>query len=285
MKFKNTDWSVSGSKRYLKVFAKDLEDAGYKIPRGIKYHLGAIHYGLSDNGHIYGTTKPREANFTLPDQWTEALNYATEKEEKLEVGKWYKHPKSKFLAYYPNKDSFTCGGFGFDMGGDWSTSLGSRSKKEYRPATDKEVEEALIAEAKRRGFKKGVRFACLSVCAGEETIIEDSFRIYQGKLRATTDGCTNWADVFKDGQWAEIIEDKVPEINGYKMVVGGKSGRFGCARIYRHDIERLLIACGFTKKCGILNEKYNRTIKSITLDSGVTITVEELKEIVKHLEK
>ena len=29
MKFKNTDWSVSGSKRHLKAFAKDLEDAGF----------------------------------------------------------------------------------------------------------------------------------------------------------------------------------------------------------------------------------------------------------------
>jgi hypothetical protein len=72
-------------------------------------------------------------------------------------------------------------------------------------ATKKEVEEALIAEAKRRGFKEGV------TVAWDGTVIinnlKESFTmsVDGGRLKENN---SNW-NIFKNGKWAEIIE--VPE--------------------------------------------------------------------------
>jgi hypothetical protein len=67
-----------------------------------------------------------------------------------------------------------------------------------KPATDKEVEEALIKEAKKRGFKEGVRFKCLYNHDYKGKCIplfcSDGYLWLEG-------GC-----VFKDGKWATIVE-------------------------------------------------------------------------------
>ena len=80
-------------------------------------------------------------------------------------------------------------------------------------ATDKEVEEALIKEAKRRGFKRGVKFIKLSngvvqtvyglpyFQAGRvavESPITEWSSLYKG-------GCSN-PSIFDNGKWATIVE-------------------------------------------------------------------------------
>ena len=81
------------------------------------------------------------------------------KSEELEVGKWYKVKKPESiieaLICFDNKPTF----YGFDYTKGWTTCFNSaptiRGLRVCTPATDKEVEEALIKEAKKRGFKKG----------------------------------------------------------------------------------------------------------------------------------
>jgi hypothetical protein len=84
------------------------------------------------------------------------------KETELEVGKWYKQIDKYETDFLLNYQGDTNGSYGFwNLGyGEWSFSsddLGLQAT----PATDKEVEDALIKEAKRRGFKEGVKFKCL----------------------------------------------------------------------------------------------------------------------------
>jgi len=73
-----------------------------------------------------------------------------------------------------------------------------------RPATDKEVKEALIKEAKKRGFKKGVKV--VSPYNSDHTrVIASSFRFERGSLVFTCE--SGWRTyLFVDGKWATIIE-------------------------------------------------------------------------------
>jgi hypothetical protein len=117
---------------------------------------------------------------------------------------------SKYLAYH--KDGMR---YGFDFQGNWFglepikfvTAL-----EDENPATPKEVETALIKEAKKRGFKEGVRFQSFGgrgkhdMCFtmdGRDIIYDNNSLIIHSE---------NWgwrtAAIFKDGKWAEIVEDK-----------------------------------------------------------------------------
>ena len=77
----------------------------------------------------------------------------------LEVGVWYKYYGS-LLCFKGNETTskiIKC--YGFCSGWDEAISCGLGSDlNKWTPATDKEVEEALIKEAKKRGFKEGVIF-------------------------------------------------------------------------------------------------------------------------------
>jgi hypothetical protein len=75
------------------------------------------------------------------------------KEDALEVGKWYKRKQDSrlwFVTHIKNGSSY---GYGFDYSGYWADeSKGFNYSLELNKATDKEVREALIKEAERRGF-------------------------------------------------------------------------------------------------------------------------------------
>lgn len=76
------------------------------------------------------------------------------------------------------------------------------------PATDKEVSEALISEAKRRGYKNG-NYKCLSNYFPTIEKVKDVFFIRDGCLFAgLTENCNI---IFRYGVWAEIIEEPVYE--------------------------------------------------------------------------
>lgn len=279
MKFKNTDWSVEGSKHLLEAFAKDLEEAGLKTAE----HRFLIHSAFKDV-MFNQSNGDKKTNFKLPEQYNEALKYATEKEVELEAGMWYKDETSDHLACITTFNDVEYRYYGFDTNGKWiyDDFYHADYVCDLRPATDKEVESALIAEAKRRGFKKGVRFKELLLY--QYTIGDGELRVKFkgfGKLKSAGIHLHNdW--IFRDGKWAEIIEDKVPVItvNGadYKAEVIDYGVKFGCARFSKVQINRLY---------SILKETHsysNRAIKSITLDSGVEITVDKLKEIKEYLD-
>jgi hypothetical protein len=94
--------------------------------------------------------------------------------------------------------------YGFDYKGrwtrNWCENIGSTK---YTPATDKEVEQALIKEAKKRGFKKGVEISYLdnttNSCGFDGTLMFLS-GILVDKQHAT---------IFSYGKWAKIVKETI----------------------------------------------------------------------------
>jgi hypothetical protein len=202
---------------------------------------------------------------------------------------WYKNTVidlEDILIYWDEEKKSL---YGFDTSGNWFDDEQYGFHEDYDiPATDKEVQEALIEEAKRRGFKEGVtcRFN------GETFKLELKDFYIEG---ITLDGTAGFRDaygnvVFKDGKWAEIIKTKVI-INGYEMNQDGDIISFGCGKFNKEFFIHLYYSIRYCNggadqnsigHIGIRDET-NRKIKSITLDSDVTITVEQLKQIVDNI--
>jgi len=126
----------------------------------------------------------------------------------LEVGKWYKliNRNDTMILCYQGEGSSS---YGFSSRGVWSNSLGSAwvnsSDCETTELTDEEVETALIAEAKRRGFKEGVKMkTAWNICTVDKIESNEfTYDGYGGDVDLFLDG---WS-VFNNGKWATIIED------------------------------------------------------------------------------
>jgi len=83
------------------------------------------------------------------------------KKDALEAGKWYKYPDVKnWKLLITDNTKGKEKGVGFNCSEiwmkDWLTD-GSNELSSLIPCSDKEVEQALIKEAEKRGFKEGVR--------------------------------------------------------------------------------------------------------------------------------
>ena len=131
---------------------------------------------------------------------------------KLEVGKWYK--RNGYLMCFQSEDthqrnSFKTTGYGFDSDG-WRDKMWFNCPEDFTEATHQEVETALINEAKRRGFKEGVRF----ISAMENRDIEcdalsNNFKYHADKAHwGLTISGSNGASIFVKGKWATIISTK-----------------------------------------------------------------------------
>ena len=115
---------------------------------------------------------------------------------------WYMancNDSTGYLCYFTNPSNSLAGEYWIAKSGSWNT--GGLFTDIERPATDKEVEDALISEAKKRGFKEGVSFVSVS---------PDNINILEGRLHRS--GSNEIGDdlhwIFRDGKWATIIEDK-----------------------------------------------------------------------------
>ena len=133
-------------------------------------------------------------------------------ENKLEVGKWY--ISEHYLAYYLGDYKCNCIRL---SDGAWFENMHhslSGHLKSYKLATEEEVREALINEAKKRGYKEGVK--CKFGIIEDIRTIETNIFDWNGKYLFVR--CINGnADIiFRSGKWAEIIEQSEPtkeEIN------------------------------------------------------------------------
>lgn len=132
-------------------------------------------------------------------------------EEQFEDG-WYRFTgmnTGKHSFYYINEDKTN---YGISCINGWVENLNlSIDHKNMSKATPKEVEEALIKEAKKRGFKKGAKFIGLR---GAVEIICS----YNPKLLVDTKDCLVCGEDYifnyrNDGKWAEIVEEKKEEID------------------------------------------------------------------------
>ncbi len=149
-------------------------------------------------------------------------------ESKLEVGKWYKENCSDRLVCYTGEhqsDTSIMVGYGFGCEG-WvdrkSTTYGSREN--FTPATDKEVEEALIKEAKKRGFKEGVRFDCARTT--RTNCLQQTTKWEYNPYNGNTLSCKRTQFIYSEGKWATIIDqpkkltvEEVEKKLGYKVEI------------------------------------------------------------------
>lgn len=85
----------------------------------------------------------------------------------------------------------------------WSTI------NELQPATEEEVKEALIKEAKKRGFKEGVKYTSVGFYSkGSEHQLKFKLTYYI-EDDMLTDGAGG--SIYYKGKWAEIISNPIEE--------------------------------------------------------------------------
>lgn len=134
------------------------------------------------------------------------IKFLNHKFPSLEVGKWYMH-LDNLLFYVREIKEKNCYGYGF-WDGEWfddckSIHDNNDCMQDIRLATKKEVEEALIAEAKRRGYNNGVDFNCCTYSVKVKVSERIYFHIYEnGDTHLYSNGF-----IFNNGKWAEIIND------------------------------------------------------------------------------
>lgn len=196
-----------------------------------------------------------------------------QQEHKFEVGKWYysKIFNDEWLVNFKEikgDDLFSNSAICLGATPTWynASEWGSYSDcKVFRPATTQEVEEALIKEAKKRGFKEGVRFKALnqemmvpvvnfSSIDNELKFMRMSFRLNKindlNTLLVSCNDSRNNGIIFHNGQWAEIIKED-------KIMIAGHEVKFrtdgavdvGCKTIHEielRNISDLMKRCGFT---------------------------------------
>ena len=136
-------------------------------------------------------------------------------ENKLEVGKWYKDKEYSSCIINYQRINETIWNYGFNLGGCWNNEVGNAGNNRLRLATEEEVREALINEAKKRGFNNignlKIKNTVGSISNGFVTITNDFCYEYESNT-LRLDG----AIIFNNGKWAEIIKETEPtkeEIN------------------------------------------------------------------------
>lgn len=147
----------------------------------------------------------------------------------LEVGKWIKdNNQPKWLVFYTGIKNY-----GFDGGGNWFENITQvkplNLKSEYY-ATNQEVEEALINEAKKRGFKEGVyinrtqemlNFYNSESVSLKVLIMNNRFNFDPEYNSLLIDGRV----IFIKGKWATIIpkkkmtKEQIENELGYKIEI------------------------------------------------------------------
>lgn len=217
------------------------------------------------------------------EQRLKEINQELEK-PKLEIDKWYVLENSNGYKWVINfQGDINDNNYGF-WDNEWRTDLNLNEACGFkrRPATHEEVEQALTKEAEKR-YKSGDKIKCLADNVTE--LIEPERRLYLENNELWCETKERHFIVFKDGKWAEIIEEPKVFINGFEMEMPSVNRiKFGCAIFCRHHVQELNEKIKIFNS-GVIDEDYldmNRKIKSIKLDSGVEITIDQLKQIVNQ---
>ena len=143
---------------------------------------------------------------------TEDFKRLVLKENVLEVGKWYKDVKNSYLIYIASINDKNAMVYGFSMDGKWIGAGKALIKlmHDLVLATPKEIETALINEAKKRGYNPLSKI--IDVYDNETEILGQENIFYQhDRLWYNSECC-----LFNNGIWAEIIDPAKEEIDWSK---------------------------------------------------------------------
>lgn len=185
------------------------------------------------------------------------------KEPVFTIGNWYKCQtfNSDFfiMNYNPGNKHY-----GFSYTGKWIHDSYNvwltKHPERCKPATDKEVEEALIKEAKRRGFKLGVKFIGVRDVMAEEVEYScpydkddgeagSSFQYVKGTLY--TYGLGRHI-VFENGIWAEIVVEKEESFDLTKE---------GLQELYKESLQQIMTQGIENKKLIHENKELKKQLK------------------------
>ena len=135
----------------------------------------------------------------------------------LKVGKWYRDNNyPKHFAYITEISNDRYYYYGFNIAGTWQNKdyyyLNDRSLNLIEETTE-ELKQALIKEAKKRGFKNTSRLKMTGI--NSKFSFNDSFSTI-GELNKSSfyiednilDSKEGHGYIFENGIWAEIIEEK-----------------------------------------------------------------------------
>lgn len=236
---------------------------------------------------IYDLTKQLAELKDKPFVTAKAIFFPYKHEDELkpkfEVGKWYKLTsdcgtlkKDMVFMYVRHQDDNSKYPFvivNHQMFGELSDGGGNYlapNEDQLIEATNEEVQTALIKEAKKRGFKEGVNVRGIQ---GSTFTLKGELQWERGELAGNT------YYIFTDGKWATIIDTPLM-INGEKVdyIKSTKTIRVGTAEFDSYEFQDLLVSLDEFN-----NGRSNRTIKSITLDDGMVITTDQLKQIVDKI--
>ena len=130
----------------------------------------------------------------------------------LQEGKWYKRTDNKAIFCITGFYEKNFGAYGFNFKGEWAVNKYDFGTIDFDLgttvlATEQEVKEALINEAKKRGYDKGVSIKeCLQ--GGDYNAKLKNGFTFSFDYGLWSYSYTNGQNVciFKDGKWAEIIQ-------------------------------------------------------------------------------
>lgn len=163
-------------------------------------------------------------------------------------------------------------------GGSGTDTVSYILKKARKLSTD-EIEQALVKEAKRRGFEGKGKFHSLKGrviqldygCGWEYRNDIDQLKLNTGV-------------VYENGEWAEPIEQTPHiEINGYEAEFCDGHVKFGCATINMGLIKDLYRTISSHHKNNDTLGNDHRKVQQVKIGNG-TFTVEDLKKIAEHYE-
>jgi hypothetical protein len=246
-----------------------------------RFEDDGIHYFVNKEGdkHYFGSSYYKIINETMTkreklEKAARDIQAQIEALPKRENG-WYNND-SGYIVYY-DFDTNQSYGFADRLWFEGNEAEYLFCERKDRPATHKEVETALIAEAKKRGFKEGVKinrstemeflfdergvglYGSKIIPNGKEFAFRENYLILNGKF------------IFIDGKWATIIEEPKVVIGGYEMKQEHQKVMFGCMEFSKSHIKALYANCKKLK------------VQSVMIE-GTVVQIDQLKEIVENIE-
>ena len=225
----------------------------------------------------------------------EGIDYLLKKETepKYKKGLWYNRGEKSLVRCTKNSDKLY--GYGFYFDGEWCNDNDCNwGIEKVREATKQEVEQALFKYADKMGYLKDVMNFCDHDIKNKDTFrVVKSYLVFNGEVVkvivelycSENNLCyTNCTIIMRNGKWVEIIKDKAPVINGYKMEVEDGVVSFGCFKFSKTQLITLYNQLIWFN--GFVNDEHepNCKITSINLDL-FHLTIDELEEIANYINK
>jgi len=121
----------------------------------------------------------------------------------LEKNKWYRNKEYDNLVFYKsdNQDNY---GFGYgSVDPIWLNTLKFNHELTWLPASEEEVKEALMEEAKRRGYTIGTKIKRDHFPHNKLRVEIDKLSFLYDRNRLEMGGYS----IYEKGKWAEIISN------------------------------------------------------------------------------